>query len=516
MYERPWYLSGAWSRSTTAPSSAPISPTAELKPPAPQSVIAWKSPRSRAWRITSSTIFSVIALPICTAPPEIDSLSPVSSAELKVAPWMPSRPVRPPMATIRSPGSTFLNALPRGQDADGAAEDQRVGQVARVDGQGAVDRGDAHAVAVVAHAGDDALRAPAWVEHARREAGRAGRSGGATQKTSVLQIGLAPRPVPRASRITPPRPVFDAAVGVDGRGVVVRLDLEADVVLVVEPDHAGVVGEDAHQPVEVQGLGRGEDRLLEQVVDRPALELDPPLERLVRAVLAPGLGQGLELAVGRVAAELGEMAPGSTCISARLSESCPDLLSCDEGRVVHRADRDGHELELVVLPLAEVIERQGADDRLLDRVVGQHALDQPGEMLGGPADAIAPDGPHPDHVEAEVAEQLRGALGLGVGHARLGQDVDDGLAGRRRGAVRVDLERLDDRVDQHLAGRTVDVGRRHRAFDQETAAGRDRPGARETRLGRLDREPPSGQVGMPGSGLNFKMPEHALPVWLAG
>ena len=36
------------------------------------------------------TIFSVIALPICTAPPESDSLWPVSSAELKVAPWIPS------------------------------------------------------------------------------------------------------------------------------------------------------------------------------------------------------------------------------------------------------------------------------------------------------------------------------------------------------------------------------------------------------------------------------------------
>ena len=43
-----------------------------------------------------------------------------------------------------------------------------------------------------------------------------------------------------------------AAVGVDGRGVVVGLDLEADVELVVEPDDARVVGEDADEPVEVQ------------------------------------------------------------------------------------------------------------------------------------------------------------------------------------------------------------------------------------------------------------------------
>ena len=36
-----------------------------------------------------------------------------------------------------------------------------------------------------------------------------------------------------------------------------------------------------------------------------------PRKRLVRAVLAPGLGEGLQLAVGRVAAELREMVAGS-------------------------------------------------------------------------------------------------------------------------------------------------------------------------------------------------------------
>ena len=55
-------------------------------------------------------------------------------------------------------------------------------------------------------------------------------------------------------------------------------------------------------------VARGaEDRLLEQVVDRPALEVDPAPERLVRAMLAPGLGERLQLAVGRVAAEAAEM-----------------------------------------------------------------------------------------------------------------------------------------------------------------------------------------------------------------
>ena len=77
----------------------------------------------------------MIALPIWTAPPENASLSPVSSAELKVAPWMPSRPVRPPIATMRSPGLDLLFAQAPRQDADGPAEDERIGQVTRIDGQ---------------------------------------------------------------------------------------------------------------------------------------------------------------------------------------------------------------------------------------------------------------------------------------------------------------------------------------------------------------------------------------------
>jgi len=55
-----------------------------------------------------------MAFPICTAPPETVSLWLVSSAELKVAPWIPSRPVRPPTATIKSPGRASLRDLSSG------------------------------------------------------------------------------------------------------------------------------------------------------------------------------------------------------------------------------------------------------------------------------------------------------------------------------------------------------------------------------------------------------------------
>ena len=48
MYDRPSYFSGTRSSHTSAPISSPISPTALENPPAPQSVIALYSPRSRA------------------------------------------------------------------------------------------------------------------------------------------------------------------------------------------------------------------------------------------------------------------------------------------------------------------------------------------------------------------------------------------------------------------------------------------------------------------------------------
>ena len=72
----------------------------------------------------------------------------------------------------------LLRRHPARDHADGPAEDQRVGQVAGIDDQGPVDRGDAHPVAVVADAGDDPLEDALGVEDAGGQAvGRACRAG---------------------------------------------------------------------------------------------------------------------------------------------------------------------------------------------------------------------------------------------------------------------------------------------------------------------------------------------------
>ena len=46
---------------------------------------------------------------------------------------MPSRPVRPPTATIRSPGFACFERVVDRDQADGAAEDERIAEVALVE-----------------------------------------------------------------------------------------------------------------------------------------------------------------------------------------------------------------------------------------------------------------------------------------------------------------------------------------------------------------------------------------------
>ena len=91
-----------------------------------------------------------------------------------------------------------------------------------------------------------------------------------------------------------------------------RLDLEADVELIAELDDAGIVLKDADAPVvlaeAIANLLRGaEDRLFEQILVAFVAEIDDALERLVRAMLLPGLRDRLKLDVGRLTFERPEM-----------------------------------------------------------------------------------------------------------------------------------------------------------------------------------------------------------------
>ncbi len=94
--------------------------------------------------------------------------------------------------------------------------------------------------------------------------------------------------------------------------------------------------------------------------------------------------------------------------------------------VVHGADRHLDAVEVVGAALTEMVEREPAEDGLLDGVIGQDARDQARQGVGGALDAVRPDRPDVVGLQAEVAEQGPRAVGHRVGDARLGQDVDDG------------------------------------------------------------------------------------------
>ena len=65
----------------------------------------------------------------------------------------------------------FLERFFSRQEADITAEDERIAEVALVEVDRAIHRGNAHAVAVVAHPGNDAAHDSPRMEHARRQFG---------------------------------------------------------------------------------------------------------------------------------------------------------------------------------------------------------------------------------------------------------------------------------------------------------------------------------------------------------
>jgi hypothetical protein len=108
-----------------------------------------------------------------------------------------------------------------------------------------------------------------------------GQSGGET-KTSVFKIGKAPSPVPRvADNAADAR--SRAAVRLHGGGVVMRFNLKADGIFVIEIDDAGVIFKNGKH----QGLSaRGGLQLssFHQIIDGLLAELNLALECFMAAV----------------------------------------------------------------------------------------------------------------------------------------------------------------------------------------------------------------------------------------
>jgi hypothetical protein len=180
-------------------------------PPAPQSVMAVNKPAIARLQNHIRHFFSVMALPICTAWENSSAWVSVSSAAGKCGAVNAIAAGASAHDDDGVADGGLVDFVARDQP-DAAAENQRIADVAIVEIDRAVDGGDAHAVAVIANAGDDLLQNALGMDDAFGQVARQSpvarpRSGKATQKTSVLAIGLAARPVPRISRMTAAAPV---------------------------------------------------------------------------------------------------------------------------------------------------------------------------------------------------------------------------------------------------------------------------------------------------------------------
>ena len=240
--------------------------------------------------------FSVIGSPICTLAPATSPVVASIVALENVAPRKPSRPVRPPSTTTRSPACGPVSGGTFGRHADAAAEHERVGGEPGVVQHRAGDGGQADLVAVVGDAGDDALADQPRMEDAGRhqlvrqvggsEAQDVGGGDGVVRGAHDVADDATDAGVRAAERL-------------DRRRVVVRLGLHRDGGAGHERDDAGVADERAAHERRVE-VGGGVAQLNEQRRDRrPVGQGDGRAERLVCAVLAPRLGQRLELDVGR-------------------------------------------------------------------------------------------------------------------------------------------------------------------------------------------------------------------------
>ena len=271
----------------------------------------------------------------------------------------------------------FERLVDRNQ-ADVAAVNQRVAEVAFVEEDRAVDGRDAHSVAVVADAGDDAFNDAARVKDAVRQLVRV-----ELRRREAENIGVADRFRAEAGAHRVADDAADSGVGAAVRleraRVVVRFDFEADVVFVVELDDARVVGENAD--AEVVGAevfadfdGRAEDRFLQHILEEDfafrAAVRNPPGERFMAAVFAPSLRDRFEFDVGRVAVEVLEMLPDRLHFDERQVELA-SLAERFEFRVVHRANRDRLKFEIVRRTDLERVETEFVERDLLDRVVGE-------------------------------------------------------------------------------------------------------------------------------------------------
>ena len=402
---------------------------------------------------------------------------------------------------------------------DVSAVNQRVSEVALVEEYRAVDGRDPHAVSVVTHAGHDAAHDPFRVKNALRKIfERNFRRSEAENVRVGDRLGAHSCPHRVTDDAADPR--VGAAVGLQRGRVIVRFHLEADVVLVVERHDARIILEDAHAPVffaEVFAdlLCRGENRFLQHILEDDLLLAVPVRnaagQGFVGAVLAPGLRDGFQLDVGRVAVQLLEVLLDRLHLDQREVK----LAFEREGFqlvVVHRADRDDHEVEVVRTADFEVLERERAFHDLLDRVVGEDLPAQFVDLGGIKArdEELAERADGGDRL-VHFLHGFQGRIGDRVHDAGFGQNVQEDLAVFGVFCV---ADRENHRVLNHAVGQKLTRDFRglrlvQLALEQVAVAGADLHGSgSQTESLRLGQNFVRQRIDLTGFRININFPKH--------
>ncbi len=298
--------------------------------------------------------------------------------------------------------------LALGGAADATAEDQRVGGELVVVEHGPGDGRQTDLVAVVGDAGDDALADAPRMQGAFRQ-----RLGGEVGGSEAQHVGDGDRPVAGSEHVaddaTDPR--VGAAERLDGRRMVVRLGLQRQRLALGERHDPGVADERRADVLGADPLG-GVAELAQQRCDVVSVDRDRRPERLVGAVLAPRLGQRLQLDVDRIATASREVVADG------------DQLLPVEG------ERSGR----VEGVQAGVVEVPNRDDRGRRHVVTAWVEDRLDAFVGPPLDDGVGDDPAHQGVDGRrVATRWKFDASSGRrGHDRdpeLGRRVDDGVGG---------------------------------------------------------------------------------------
>ena len=194
---------------------------------------------------------------------------------------MPSLPMRPPVMTMRSPTSARFSCpgrpcSMRRHQRRGAAVDQRLAGEALVEDDRAVDGRDAALVAAVLDPLDHPFEDPPRMEQPRRQ--RLVVEGRGEAEDVGVEDQLRAATGAEGVAVDADDAGQRAAVGIEGGGRVVGLDLEDQGPVVGEADHPGVVLEDreAEVPLPLGGAhvaGGADDEGLEQRVDGLLLPL---------------------------------------------------------------------------------------------------------------------------------------------------------------------------------------------------------------------------------------------------